>query len=103
VIDLGGSSLTFGSLSSIAAGATLSITDYLAGVSPLYAIRVVGDVSANASFQSLLAGMKINGQSAVYHFDGIYTDVTAVPEPQSIALLLAGLGLICTVVRRRKI
>ncbi len=103
VIDLGGSSLTFGSLSSVVVGATLSIVDYLAGVSPLYAIRVAGDMSANASFQSLLAGMTINGQSATYHFDGIYTDVTAVPEPQSVVLLLAGLGLICAMVRRRKI
>jgi hypothetical protein len=32
-----------------------------------------------------------------------YTAVTAVPEPESYALLVAGLGLICAAVKRRKV
>jgi len=35
-------------------------------------------------------------------FDVTYTDVTAVPEPARIALLLAGLGLVGVSARRRK-
>jgi hypothetical protein len=102
VIDLGGSSISFSGLGTVTAGARLSIVDHIAAVSPLYAIRLVGNLSGDAGFQSMLAGMTINGLAATYHFDGSYTDVTAVPEPASIALLLAGLGLIAGVVRRRQ-
>jgi hypothetical protein len=102
VIDLGGSSISFSGLGTVTAGARLSIVDHIAAVSPLYAIRLAGNLSGDAGFQSMLAGMTINGLAATYHFDGSYTDVTAVPEPASIALLLAGLGLIAGVVRRRQ-
>jgi hypothetical protein len=102
VIDLGGSSLTFNSLGGIAGAAKLGIVDYLASASPVYAIRLKGDYSADASFQSLLAGLKIDGLAATYHFDGIYTDVTAVPEPANAAMLLAGLGLLLVIARRRQ-
>jgi hypothetical protein len=43
----------------------------------------------------------IDGAGAAYRFDGVYTDVTAVPEPSSVALLMAGLGLLGTAARRR--
>ena len=102
VIDLGGSSLTFSGLGTIANGKTLTLLDYVAAASPNYAIRVLGNVSADASFQSLLSTLQIDGKKARYHFDGVYTDVTAVPEPGSLALMLAGLGAMSLVARRRR-
>jgi hypothetical protein len=101
VIDLGGTSLTFNSLGSITAAAKLGVVDYVASASPAYAIRLLGNYSADASFQSLLAGMTIDGLAARYHFDGVYTDVTAVPEPANAAMLLTGLGLLVVIARRR--
>ncbi len=69
-----------------------------------YAVRFYGDVSGNANFQSLMGQTTVNGLAANYHFDGVYTDVTAVPapEPESLAMLLAGLGLVGCTLRRRK-
>jgi len=44
----------------------------------------------------------IDGLGTRITFDGTYTDVTAVPEPANVALLLAGLGLVGVAARRRK-
>ena len=101
-IDLGGSSLSFNGLGTIANGTTLTLLDYVAAASPTYAIRVLGNYSADASFQSLLANTSIDGKKARYRFDGVYTDITAVPEPGSLALMLAGLGAVVLVGRRRR-
>jgi hypothetical protein len=43
----------------------------------------------------------IDGLAMSYRFDGAWTDVTAVPEPANVALLLAGLGLVGVGARRR--
>ena len=67
-----------------------------------YAFRFLGDYSTNSSFLALLDGTRINGIGAAYRFDGAYTDVSAVPEPATYGMLLAGLGLIGIVSRRRK-
>ncbi|MFL6699084.1 MAG: beta strand repeat-containing protein [Vitreoscilla sp.] len=100
-IDLGDSSLTFDALGAVVAGTTLSVTDYLASTSPAYALRFLGDLTGNAAFLALMGDTTIDGAAAAYRFDGVYTDVTAVPEPSNVALLLAGLGLLGTAARRR--
>lgn len=100
-IALGGSSLTFHGLGAIVSGKTLTFTEYVAANSG-YAFRLLGDYSTNSSFLALLDGTRINGIGAAYRFDGAYTDVSAVPEPSTYAMLLAGLGLIGMAARRRK-
>ena len=101
-IALGDSSLTFDALGNVVAGKTLAITDYLAAASPDYAIRFLGNLTGDAAFLSLMAGTSIDDLAVRYRFDGAYTDVTAVPEPANLALLLAGLGLLGVSARRRK-
>jgi len=102
-IDLGDSSLTFGALGGVAAGATLTVADWLASASPEYAFRFLGDLTGNAMFQALVGATTIDGAAATYRFDGVYTDVmAAVPEPANVALLLAGLGLLGAAARRRR-
>ena len=57
---------------------------------------------ALSAFQALMGDTSIDSLAVRYHFDGVYTDVTAVPEPANVALLLAGLGLVGVCARRRK-
>ena len=106
-LQLNGSALTFGKLGTIGSGAALTVLGYGGNAAPSastgYALRLLGDYSADASFLKLLAATHINGGTAGSHFDGVYTDITAaVPEPQSYAMLLAGLGLTGLVTRRRQ-
>ncbi|MEO5688205.1 MAG: PEP-CTERM sorting domain-containing protein [Burkholderiaceae bacterium] len=101
-IALGDSSLTFDALGNLVAGTTLTVTDYLAATSPTYALRFLGDLSHDAAFLALMGGTTIDSLAVSYRFDGVYTDVTAVPEPANVALLLAGLGLVGAAARRRK-
>ena len=101
-IDLGGSSLTFNSLGSVIAGRTLTLFDYVVSQSPEYALRILGDVSNDGNFLALIAGMTINGVAASYRFDGTYTDISPVPLPPSLALLLGGLGCIGMLYQRRR-
>ena len=100
-LDLGDSSLTIDALGQVVAGKTLTVTDYLSTSSD-YALRFLGDLTHNAAFEALMAGTTIDGVAASYRFDGTYTDVTAIPEPANVALLLAGLGLVGVAARRRR-
>ena len=101
-IDLGDSSLTFGALGNVVAGKALTVTDWLAATSPDYALRFAGDLTSDAAFLALMSDTTIDGLGTRVSFDGRYTDVTAVPEPANLALLLAGLGLVGVAARRRK-
>lgn len=100
-IDLGASSLTFDALGADASG-RLAVSDWLASTSPSFALRFLGDLTHDAEFLALMGDTTIDGLAASYAFDGRYTDVTAVPEPANVALLLAGLGLLGATARRRK-
>lgn len=97
-IALNFSKITFSGLGTVAQGKTLTVLD---GSSD-YAFRVYGDLSNNADFQALVSKTTVNGVAATMRFDGVYTDVSAVPEPESLAMLLAGMGLVVGAVRRRK-
>ena len=94
-------SLTFGALSAVASGKTLSIVDWDSAASPDYAIRFVGDLSSSAAFLALIGQTTVNGLAAAYSFDGLYTDVKAVPVPAAFGLLMSGLGLLGAFRRRR--
>lgn len=98
-VILGGSTLTFNSLGAIVSGKTLSFTEAAATG---YAFRLLGDATTDASFLQLLTATSINGQAVRYQFDGVYTDVTAVPEPATYGMLLGGLALMAMLARRRK-
>jgi autotransporter-associated beta strand protein len=100
-VDLGGSSLTFDSLGSVSPSTSFTLFNYIRATSPDYALRFLGNVTGEARFLALMSGLTINGIAAGYRFDGTYTDVAPVPLPASAGLVLAGLGLLGAVARRR--
>ncbi len=99
-IDLGGSSLTFACLGTIASGDDLTVDGYLGADPGTYAFRLAGDYTANADFLRLMGDTTVNGQNARYAFDGTYTDVFVTPEPSTFALIGAA-GMLAALWRRR--
>jgi len=69
-------------------------------------LRFLGDVVNDAGFQDLMRMTTADGMPLRFGFDGRYTNVIAdaseVPEPSGAALVLAGLGLLATMGRRRR-
>jgi len=102
VLDLGLSAMTFDALGDVIAGKTLSVLDYMFDLSPTYALRFLGDLTGDSDFLALMSGTSINGQGVRFSFDGIYTDVTTVPEPATLAMLLQGFGAMGFIAVRRK-
>lgn len=98
-IELHSGRLTFLALGSVNNGSQFTLTG--ADGSSFYAIRFAGDLSSNTAFQNLMAHTTVDGRMARYQFDGAFTNVTAVPEPQSYALMLAGLVAVGFMSRRR--
>lgn len=101
VIDLGlNTSLTFDDLGAIATGKTLTVLNYLKSASPDYAFRLLGDFTLDVDFLALIGMTTVNGENAIFRFDGTYTLVTA-PEPATLAVLGVGLAG-CAAIRRRR-
>jgi len=101
-LDLDQSSVTFNALSDIATGKSLTVLDWSSATSPTYAFRFLGDDTTNAAFLALVDGTTINGFDAIFHFDGTYTDVSAVPLPETWTLLISGLGVLTALRFRRR-
>lgn len=101
-IDLDKSSLSFNALDALTTGKNLTVVDWSSETSPNYALRFLGDDSTNATFLALIDGTSINGLEAIFHFDGTYTDVSAVPLPESCGMLISGLGLLGVLGYRRR-
>ena len=101
-IDLDLSSLTFNGLEGFGAGKSLTVLDWSAATSPDYAFRFFGDDTTNATFLALISGTTIDGSAATFHFDGTYTDVSAVPLPENLGMLVSGLVLLGFMSRRQR-
>ncbi len=96
-IVLGDTVLTFNGLGAIAAGESLALAHDGAG----YTLRFLGDYAGNAAFLQLMGATTIDSQAVAYSFDGTYTNVSAVPEPAGIGMLVGGLGILAAAARRR--
>ncbi len=87
-IDLGGATLSFATLAGWSPGASLALTGYTGANG--YALRFNGNVLGDAGLQQLVAGTTVNSQQALATFDGQFTNITAVPEPSALTLMLVG-------------
>jgi hypothetical protein len=96
--------MTFNALDALTSGKNLTVVDWASETSPNYALRFLGDDSTNATFLAPIDGTTINGLDAIFRSDGTYTDVSAVPLPETFGMLISGLGLlgVIGVYRRRR-
>ncbi|GGY83363.1 PEP-CTERM sorting domain-containing protein [Pseudoduganella plicata] len=99
-IVLGQSALTFNGLAAVSDGASLTVLDDEG--TPGYAFRLLGNYAGNATFLDLMRATTVDAMAVTYSFDGTYTNVQAVPEPATAAMLLGGLAVLTSVARRRK-
>jgi autotransporter-associated beta strand protein len=98
-LDLGQSSVTFGSLLGFGPSSTFTVLDWSDTTSPAFAFRFFGDQTANADFLALVGATTINGFGAAFSFDGGYTNVLPTPLPAGVWLLFSGLGMLGAVAR----
>jgi hypothetical protein len=94
-IVLGSSVLTFNGLSGVGEGAALAV------IGSGGTFRFLGDYAGNVMFADLMRVTTVDHMAVTYSFDGLYTNVQAVPEPSALALLLGGFGVLGLVARRR--
>lgn len=100
IIVLGQSALTFNGLGAVGDGASLTVLDDEG--TPGYAFRLLGNYAGNTTFLNLLRATTVDAMAVTYSFDGTYTNVQAVPEPATTAMLLGGLAVLAGAARRGK-
>lgn len=94
VIALNGTTtVSFGTLASYDGSSVLTITGFDVSLGAP-AIRFDGDLTADAGFLAFLDNVTIDGQSVQASFDGSQTQIGAVPEPSTYALLALSLAAI---------
>jgi hypothetical protein len=97
---LASASITMGSGVTISCGRALAHTGAVTMISDT--VNAVGCLGSAAVGSNGLSGGLIVAQAGGMPSALAFSPVLAVPEPESYAMLLAGLGLIGAVVKRRK-
>lgn len=96
------SGTTLLSSQSILFGAVNSWTSLVFGIGSISSLIITGTATGFSPYG--LDNLQFNGteNTLISGLDGTQLDVTAVPEPETYAMMLVGLGLLAGVTRRRK-
>lgn len=87
---------------SILFGAVNNWTSLVFGIGGISSLIITGTATGFSPYG--LDNLQFNGNenTLISGLDGNQIDVTAVPEPETYAMMLAGLGLLAGITRRRK-
>jgi len=102
------SQFDFGAYPSVPRNATIDVYDLGTHQSLFHYQGNIGNGASHTTFGNLnlssTAGLRIEWRDTAYNvgIDNIVFDVSAVPEPSTHALLLAGLGIVGLISRRRR-
>lgn len=102
------SQFDFGAYPSVPRNASITVYDLGTNQSLFHYEGNIGNGSAHTTFGNLslssTAGLRIEWRDTAYNvgIDNIVFEVSAVPEPSGYALLLAGLGVVGMLARRRE-